>query len=181
MPGSSSLVTACENNIFRVWNYTDGARLMIFDGYRGLSILCLAAVPNAHGAPWVLVGGSHTKGYPTLNVEIWNTKTGEKVGNCLGCRYQICGLDVRRVLHEERGEKERGESFVVVAGGLDCKTRCWNIDKILLDRHHLSPDHDVNLDLDIDLDVDMNVMVGVESCITTDSVLSSGYATIHHK
>jgi WD40 repeat protein len=162
MPDSACLVTACENNIFRVWNYIDGGRLMIFDGYRGLSILSLAAVPNAHNAPWILVGGSHTKGYPNLNVEIWNTETGEKVANCRGCRYQICGIDVQRVLGEE-GE----ESFVVVAGGLDCKTRCWSLDWILRDRHPLlHPGGGLERDLVIDL----------ESTITNDSVLMSSYA-----
>lgn len=127
---NSWLVSACENNIFRVWNYHDGSRVMIFDGYRGLSILSMSIIPptSDRDAPWVLVGGSHMKGAgaSTLNVEIWNLKTGDKVANCRGCRHQICGIDTQRVIDEDGSE-----SIIAVAGGLDCKTRCWNLDTLL--------------------------------------------------
>jgi hypothetical protein len=114
---------------------------MIFDGYRGVSILSLCVVPHASHAPWILVGGSHIKGAPSLNVEIWNIETGEKVANCRGCRYQICGIDARRVLDEDGHE-----SFIAVAGGLDCKTRCWNLDSILLDEELHNRDFMIDLE-----------------------------------
>jgi WD40 repeat protein len=161
MPNSASLVTACENNVFRVWNYLDGSRLMIFDGYRGLSILSLSALPSGHSAPWILVGGTNTKGFPNLNVEIWNTQTGEKVANCRGCRYQICGIDTRRVM-DERGN----ESFVVVAGGLDCKTRCWNLDSILVDRQLLALATD-------DIVIDLETMITAENSLVSVSEYSA--------
>lgn len=157
LPHGSSLVTACENNVFRVWNYVDGARLMIFDGYRGLSILSLAAVPSARSAPWILVGGTHTKGYPNLNIEIWDTVTGEKVANCRGCRYQICGIDMRCVVDEDGHE-----SFVVVAGGLDSKTRCWTLDEILADKHLKADDIVIDLEALITADNSMMSMSAYE-------------------
>lgn len=151
MPNSTMLVTACENNIFRVWNYIDGSRLMIFDGYRGLSILSMAPVPGIQSAPWILVGGTHTKGYPNLSVEIWNTETGDKVANLRGCRYQICGIDMQCVRGDD-GE----ESYAVVAGGLDSKIRCWNLDAIL-GANHLKAD-DIVIDLEAMITADNSII-----------------------
>ena len=157
MPNSVLLVTACENNIFRVWNYLDGTRLMIFDGYRGLSILSLSAVRGVNRVPWILVGGSHTKGYPSLNIEIWNVETGKKVANCRGCRYQICGIDMQSVFDEDGTE-----SYVVVSGGLDCKTRCWSLNSVLSDWNYSQQE----IVLDIDSLVASNSIV---SAVTADS------------
>ncbi|CAE7730893.1 beta'COP [Symbiodinium microadriaticum] len=125
VPDTPHLITACENNLFRKWNYLTGARLMSISDYGGSTILSLSILPHPV-CPVLVVGGTVAEDSfsPLVAVELWSLGSGKLLGRCCGTRYQISGAYASYV----PGQSEA----VVVAGGLDSTVRMWKVDADLL-------------------------------------------------
>ena len=125
VPNTYYLITACENNIFRQWDYRRGERLRIFDQYDGASILTLSVIPSP-GNPLILVGGtvSDKSISPLVSLQIWDLTTGLLVGSCVGSRYQISSISASYNINNK--------SCIIVAGGLDSTIRMWYITSKML-------------------------------------------------
>lgn len=129
VPHHASLLTACENNIFRLWHSGTGERLRVFEGYDGTSILALAIIPS-HTKPMVLVGGtvSEKSVIPLVSLQIWDLQSGSLVGSCTGTRYQISSIAVWYEDDEITDTVNTSERrCVIVGGGLDSTVRMWEI------------------------------------------------------
>mmetsp|Transcript_7740 Transcript_7740/g.11491 ORF Transcript_7740/g.11491 Transcript_7740/m.11491 type:complete len:372 (-) Transcript_7740:157-1272(-) len=121
IPNSNYLISACENNIFRQWDYINGDRIRVYSAYSGASILSLAVVPHPT-CPLVLVAGtvSEQSLAPLVPVEVWDITSGKIRARCTGTRYQISGVDV--AYHPKNGK------CYIVGGGLDSTVRMWTLD-----------------------------------------------------
>jgi WD40 repeat protein len=125
VPQTSYLFTACENNVFRQWNYHTGERMRLFKEYEGASILTLAVIPIP-GKPILLVGGTVSEKAiaPLVPLQIWDIDTGNLIGSCTGTRYQISSTSA--------WYDPDSKSCTVVAGGLDSTIRMWHLSSALL-------------------------------------------------
>jgi WD40 repeat protein len=129
VPFHPYLLTACENNLFRIWNYGTGERIRVIDGYDGTSILSLSIIPS-QSKPMVLVGGtvSERAALPLVSLQIWDILTGTLIGSCTGTRYQISSVAV----WYEEDEEENEVRCVIVGGGLDSTIRIWEINEQMI-------------------------------------------------
>lgn len=125
IPQSSYLFTACENNIFRQWNYHTGERIRVFNEYEGATILTLGVIPIPNN-PLLLVGGtvSEKSLVPFVPLQIWDINTSTLVANCTGTRYQISSTSVWYDMDTK--------SCIVTAGGLDSTLRYWHLTPALI-------------------------------------------------
>jgi WD40 repeat protein len=120
VPQTSYLFTACENNVFRQWNYHSGERMRLFKEYDGASILTLAVIPIRDN-PLLLVGGTVSEKAlaPLVPLQIWDINSGTLVASCTGTRYQISSASA--------WYDPDSKSCVAVAGGLDATIRMWRL------------------------------------------------------
>lgn len=142
VPQTSYLFTACENNVFRQWNYRTGERMRLFKDYEGASILTLAVIPVPR-KPILLVGGTVSEKAiaPLVPLQMWDIDSGTLIGCCTGTRYQISSTSA--------WYDSDSKSCVVVAGGLDSTIRMWHLSSGLLPLLNLGEEGDAEHEGDI--------------------------------
>jgi WD40 repeat protein len=125
VPHTPFLISACENNVLRQWNYKSGERVKVFPPYNGNSVLSLSVIPSRRD-PYVLVAGtvSSTAPSPLVAIQVYELSTGNMVCECTGTRYQITAVSARY--------DPRGDVVIIVAGGLDSTLRSWQLSSELL-------------------------------------------------